>query len=136
MTDKVFGLDFTNSTTPAPNWTISINNGTDLIDVALVDLQTSFGIGYNISASVASNNLTITLTDFVNASAPSATNPLFFRIGTTFYKMTASPSFTKNAGTNWCNAGGAELAGNPTDFFVYVIGESGAAAGVKLGFSR
>jgi hypothetical protein len=45
-------------------------------------------------------------------------------------------SFTKNAGTNWCRLGSAELAAKPADLFMYAIAESGASAGLKFGFSR
>jgi hypothetical protein len=45
-------------------------------------------------------------------------------------------SFTKAAGTSWCNLGSAELAAQPVDLFLYAIGETGASAGLKFGYSR
>jgi hypothetical protein len=38
MTDKIFGADFDNDANPQGTWTISVNNGTVLKDVALSDL--------------------------------------------------------------------------------------------------
>ena len=90
---------------------------------------------YIITPSVASNNLTIAL-KYINGTDPSSTNKLTFRIGNTEYDLTASMSFTKNAGTNWCNAGSAELATKNVQFFLYAIGETGGSAGLKFGFSR
>lgn len=90
---------------------------------------------YIITPSVASNNLTVAL-KYIDGNDPSATHSLTFRVGDTEYTLTAAMSFTKNAGTNWCNAGGAELAAKDIDYFVYAIGETGASAGLKFGFSR
>lgn len=90
---------------------------------------------YIISPSVASNNLTITILG-IDGNAPSATNPVPFRVGNSAYTLTATTSFTKNAATNWCNAGSAELAAKDIDFFMYAIGETGVSAGLKFGFSR
>lgn len=94
-----------------------------------------FGHNYVIVPSVASNHLTITL-EGIDGNDPSADNPLRFRIGDAMFKVTAATAFTKNSGTNWCNAGASELAANPIDFFVYAIAETGASAGIKFGFSR
>ena len=90
---------------------------------------------YIITPSVASNNLSVAL-KYIDGSDPSSTNKLTFRVGNTEYDLTASMSFTKNAGTNWCNAGGTELAAKNVQYFMYAIGETGASAGLKFGFSR
>lgn len=90
---------------------------------------------YKISPSVASNNLTVAIQDLAGNN-PSASNVIPFRVGDTLYNLATTTSFTKNAGTNWCNLGSAELAAQPTDLFVYAIAETGAAAGLKFGFSR
>lgn len=90
---------------------------------------------YKIAPSVSSNNLSVAI-QHLDASNPASTNPLAFKVGGTWYVLTASTSYTKNAGTNWCNAGGAELATKEIDFFVYAIGETGASAGLKFGHSR
>lgn len=109
-----------------------------LKEVLLADLLKNYlpiYTPYKIVPSVSSNNLTVAIKR-VNGSDADANNPLKFRVGDTEYTLTASASFTKNAGTNWCNAGGAELATKNIDFFMYAIGETGAAAGLKFGFSR
>lgn len=88
--------------------------------------------GY-ISRSVASNNLTVAIKTLAGAD-PSATDPVYVRIGNTVRKLTAALSVTKAAGTNWCNAGGAELATIEQDYFVY-LGYN-ATDGTVIGFSR
>lgn len=90
---------------------------------------------YIITPSVASNNLTVAL-KYIGAVDPSSTNKLTFRIGDTEYDLTSAMSFTKNAATNWCNMGSAELAAKNVQLFMYAIGETGASAGLKFGFSR
>jgi hypothetical protein len=95
----------------------------------------SFGDNYVITPSVASNNLTVALKTIAGAD-PSAGDKITFRIGNTKREITAAASYTKNAATNWHNAGSAELAGKPIDFFVYAIQETGASAGTKFGHSR
>jgi len=93
------------------------------------------GFLYNgkIVPSVASNNLTVALKG-LDGNDPSATNPVYVRIGDTVRSVTAALSVTKNAGTNWCNAGSAELATKEIDYFVY-LGYN-ATDGVVIGFSR
>lgn len=90
---------------------------------------------YVITPSVSASDLTIALKG-IDGNDPSATNPLRFRIGNSMFKVTAATSFTKNDGTNWCNAGAAETAAQNIDFFMYAIAETGASAGIKFGFSR
>lgn len=100
-----------------------------------VPVGSLLGEYYKIVPSIASNNLTVAITH-LDGSDATATNPLLFKIGDTWQTVVASLAVTKNAGTNWCNAGGAELAAQDVDYFVYVIQETGAAAGTKIGFSR
>jgi hypothetical protein len=90
---------------------------------------------YKVTATVASNNLTVAI-KHLDGTNPTAANPLVFKIGDAFKLAVSALSTTKNAGTNWCNAGGAELLANPVDFFVYVLNETGASAGLKILFSR
>lgn len=90
---------------------------------------------YVITPSVASNNLTVALKTLAGAD-PSASDPVVARIGNSLVTIAAALGTTKTAGTNWCNAGSAELATKDTDYFVYLIQETGAAAGTKIGFSR
>ena len=65
---------------------------------------------------------------------PSETDPVFVRIGDTVHMLTAALSVAKADGTNWCNAGSAELATKEVDYFVY-LGYN-ATDGVVIGFSR
>lgn len=90
---------------------------------------------YTITPSVSSNNLTLAI-KYIDGNDCTTTNKVMFRVGSTEYTLSAAVSFTKNAGTNWMNAGSTELAAQPMDFFVYAIGETGASAGLKFGFSR
>jgi hypothetical protein len=93
------------------------------------------GFLYNgkIVPSVASNNLTVALKG-LDGNDPSATNPVYVRIGDTVRSITAALSVTKNAGTNYHNAGSAELATKEVDYFVY-LGYN-ATDGIVIGFSR
>lgn len=86
-----------------------------------------------IVPSVDSNNLTVAIKTF-SGNDPSATNPVYCRIGDTIRSITSALSVTKNAATNWCNAGSAELATREIDYFVY-LGYN-ATDGVVIGFSR
>jgi hypothetical protein len=88
---------------------------------------------YQIVPSVSSNNLTVALKTLAG-NDPSASDPVRIRIGNTIHSITSALSVTKNAGTNWCNAGSAELATQLVAYFVY-LGYN-ATDGVTLGFSR
>lgn len=90
---------------------------------------------YIISPSIVSNNLVFSI-KYIDGNDCTASNKLTFRVGNTEYDLTAAISFTKNAGINFCNLGGAECAALPHDLFVYAIGETGASAGLKFGYSR
>lgn len=93
------------------------------------------GFLYNgkIVPSVTSNNLTVALKG-MDGNDPSASNPVYVRIGDTVRTLTAALSVTKNAGTNWFNAGATELATKEIDYFVY-LGYN-ATDGTVIGFSR
>lgn len=86
-----------------------------------------------IAVTVASNNLTVALKTLAGAD-PSAGDPVQIRIGDVVRDITSALSVTKNAGTNWCNAGSAELATKEIDYFAY-IGYN-ATDGITIGFSR
>jgi hypothetical protein len=92
---------------------------------ALKDLGLLIASPYTISPSISNGGLALTIT-----------GPAIFHVYDTDYSLSAPVSFTSPSGTNWCNAGSAELAANPIDFFVYAIGETGASAGLKFGYSR
>jgi hypothetical protein len=86
-----------------------------------------------ITVTVSGNNLKVAIKTIAGAD-PSAGSPVKVRIGNTYRSITAALSVTKNAGTNWCNAGSAELATQEIDYFVY-FGYN-ATDGVVIGFSR
>jgi hypothetical protein len=86
-----------------------------------------------LSITVASNNITVAVKTLAG-SDPSAGSPVHVRIGDTVRSITAALSVTKNAGTNWFNAGSAELATKEIDYFAY-LGYN-ATDGVVLGFAR
>lgn len=90
---------------------------------------------YKIAPSVASNNLTVAL-QHADGTAPTASRALWVKIDGVWYSFTGTTSYTKNAGTNWHNAGASILASQAIDFFVYAIAETGASAGAKIGHSR
>lgn len=86
-----------------------------------------------ISVTVAGNNLTLALKTLAGGN-PSVSDPVLIYIGSSFRAVTAALSVTKNAATNWCNAGSAELATKEIDYFAY-LGYN-ATDGVVIGFSR
>lgn len=86
-----------------------------------------------IVPSVSSNNLTLALKTLAGTD-PSATDPVYATIGGVVRTITSALSVTKNAATNWCNAGSAELATKEIDYFAY-LGYN-ATDGVTIGFSR
>jgi len=92
-----------------------------------------FLINGKIVPSVASNNLTVAIKG-MDGNDPSASNPVYVRIGDTVRTLTAALSVTKNAGTNWFNAGATELATKEIDYFVY-LGYN-TTDGVVIGFGR
>jgi hypothetical protein len=105
---------------------------TDLANVPLNAPQ-GFLINGKLSVSVASNNLTVAIKTLAGAD-PSASDPVYCRIGNTVRSITAALSVTKNAGTNYFNSGSTELATNEIDYFAY-LGYN-ATDGVVLGFAR
>lgn len=118
-----------------------INTGTNqtkyaspkaIADSNLTNFIRSIGNG-KIIPSVSSNNLTVAIKS-LNGDDPSATNPVYCRIGDAIHKITSALSVTVNAGTNWFNAGSAELATKEIDYFVY-LGYN-TTDGIVIGFSR
>ena len=93
-----------------------------------------FLINGRIVPSVASNNLTVALKG-LDGNDPSATNPVYVRIGGVIRSITYALSITLAAGTNWFNAGSAELATKEIDFFVY-LGYATASSNVQMAVAR
>jgi len=92
-----------------------------------------FLINGKIVPSVASSDLTVAIKTLAGTD-PSSSDPVYVRIGDTVRPITSALSVTKNDGTNWFNAGSAELATKEIDYFVY-LGYN-ATDGVVIGFSR
>ncbi len=97
-----------------------------------------FLINGKISVTDTGSGLKVELLTLAG-TAPSATDPVYCRIGDTVRSITAAISVTAADGTNWCNAGSAELATKEIDYFAYLIyrTDGGApAGGVDIGFAR
>lgn len=99
-----------------------------------VNAPQGFLINGKIVPSVASNNLTVALKTLAGAD-PSATDPVYCRIGDTVRTITAALTYTSNAGSNYLNAGSAELATKEIDYFVY-LNYRASNATMYIGFSR
>jgi hypothetical protein len=93
-----------------------------------------FLINGKIVPSVSSNHLTVNIKG-LDGNDPSATNPVYCRIGGVVRSITAGVGVTENAGGNTCNAGSAEFATKEIDYFVYLC-YSSVISSVVLGFSR
>lgn len=66
---------------------------------------------------------------------PSVTDPVYVRIGDTVRAITSALSRSLADGTNWFNAGSAELATKEIDYFAYLVWDSNSSA-VALSFAR
>lgn len=99
-------------------------------------LPDGYMINGKLSVTVTGNNLTVALKT-KSGGNPSATDPVSVWINGTFRRCTAALSVTKNAGTNWCNSGSAELATKEVDYFVYFIWNTTPATDIlDIGFAR
>lgn len=122
------------------SFTTKVDGVDDVMAAHVNDLQNSIiaiesvASGYIITPSVATNDLTVALKTLAATDA-SATNPIGVRIGNTFRSVTAALSVTALDGTNWFNSG-IPMAALEVDYFVYLIQETGASAGTKIGFAR
>lgn len=90
-------------------------------------------INGKITTTVSSNNLTVAIKTLAG-NDPTATDPVYVRIGNSIRTITAALSVTKNAGTNWFGSGGSMFATFEIDYFVY-LGYN-TTDGVVLGFAR
>lgn len=66
---------------------------------------------------------------------PSASEPAYVRIGNVVREITAATSFTLADGTNWFNAGSAELGTKEIDYFCYLVWDSNSSV-VAISASR
>lgn len=92
-----------------------------------------FMINGKIVTSIASNDLVVAIKTLAGNN-PSATDPVYVRIGNTVRSITAALSVTLADGTNWMNLGSTEHATQDVDLFAY-LGYN-ATDGVVLGCSR
>lgn len=93
-------------------------------------------MGYSISPTISGQSLLVAIKG-EDGNDPSASNPVRFQLGTTFYYLTSATSYSAPSGTNWHNAGNPTgTAANDIDYFEYAIEETGASAGLKFGHSR
>jgi len=88
---------------------------------------------YQISATVASNNLTVALKNSAGDD-PTPEASVRVQIGDTVYTIDDALFVTAAAATNWFAAGSSESATHEQDFFVY-LGYN-ATDGVTIGFAR
>lgn len=91
-------------------------------------------INGKIVPTVASNNLTVAIKTLQDTD-PSVTNPVGIWIGNELRWITSALSVTANAGTNYLNIGGAELATREVDLFPYLQWNSTTNA-VNLLYAR
>jgi hypothetical protein len=112
----------------------NIEDGLDAVDTLLSQVNNvNCVINGKIVPSVASNNLTLALKTFAGTD-PSTADPVIVCINGVIHTISAALSVTVNAGTNWFNSGGVELATHEVDYFAY-LGYN-ATDGVVIGFSR
>lgn len=89
-----------------------------------------------ITRTVSSNNLTMSIVT-LDGSTPSATKPVYCRIGNNIRKITAALTKTYNAGVNWAGLGSTPTATFDTDVFVYLIWNTTPATDVvDFGWAR
>ena len=84
-----------------------------------ISFPEGFGTNYKIVTSVAGGNLTVALKTLAGNN-PSATDPIYVRIGDTVRTITGALVQTIPAASNWFNLGSAELATQEVDLFTYL----------------
>jgi hypothetical protein len=87
-----------------------------------------------ITTSVATNDLTVEIKT-IGGGDPSASDPVYVRIGDSVRSITSALSITLTDGTDYFNSGSPELATEEVDYFVYLGWNAGNTA-VRLGFAR
>lgn len=103
--------------------------------LALAEGQMLYG---KISATVASNNLTVALKhcdSAGNLSDPSAAKPVYVMIGGVLRSITAALTYTLPAGSASFKAGSAELATKAIDYFAYLVWKASDSSWI-IGWSR
>lgn len=115
----------------------------DLVDSVLASHQNEhrdettaiegFLLGGKISVTVSANDITVALKSY-DGGDPSATEPVWVRIGTTWRSVTAALSVTLADGTQWFGLG-TPFATLEQQFFAY-LGWRAASSAVVIGFAR
>ena len=93
--------------------------------------------GYLINGKLAvtdASGITVALKTLAG-NDPSETDPVHVRIGDSVHVITSALSRALADGTNWFNAGSAELATKEIDYFAYLVYDSNSSA-VGLTFAR
>lgn len=105
---------------------------TSIMPSTVVNLAEGAVTNGKIVVSVASSDVTVALKT-MSGNDPSASEPVYVRLGNATHAITEALNTTCNDGTNWFNAGGAELATKELDYFVYLALNAGT---VYIGFAR
>lgn len=87
-----------------------------------------------LSVTVSSNDLIVAIKTLAG-SDPSASAPVLININGSIRTISSARSLTLADGTNWFNAGGAELATKAVPYFVYAVWDSNSSA-VAVGLAR
>lgn len=87
-----------------------------------------------LSVTVSSSDLIIAIKTLSDAD-PSASDPVYVRIGDTVRTISAATSLTLADATNWMNLGAAETAAVEQDLFAYLVWDSNSSV-VGIGVSR
>ena len=98
--------------------TLWINWASTTLPWDTINWPQGFGQNYQTVTSVSSWNLTVAIKTLAGTD-PSATDPIYVRIGNIVRSITSALTWTKNAGTDYCNLWSAELATNEVDMFSY-----------------
>lgn len=93
-----------------------------------------FIINGKISVSVASNNLTVAIKG-MDGNDPSSTNKVYVRLGGTVREITASTSFTLNAGTDFFGLGASGHSSKTVYYYAMLIWNS-ANSVVRIAMTR
>lgn len=93
-----------------------------------------FLINGKISVTDTGSGLTVAIKTLAGTD-PSSTDPVYVRLNDAVRTISQAISVTCADGTNWFNAGSAELATKEIDYFVYLIWNS-ANSRVSIAFSR
>lgn len=97
-------------------------------------LPQGYMLNGKITTAISSNDLVVSIKNLAG-NDPSATDPVFIRIGNTVRTISAALSVTFADATNWFNLGVSEFATIEQDLFVY-LGYRASDTSVFIGVSR